>query len=119
MAVKCLLSKKILSFHENAVGILWQNFDPKLQFLYIALLRITGLGFLITAMLLLIVPVANYFIHDKFIKYTIPVIALIFSMGICIVNYNLHKQTQANTPWIGAIFVMSLITLGLLVTLLS
>ena len=74
MAFKNLFSKKYLLFHEKAAGRSWEEIDKPLQVVIMALMRISGLGFLMTGLLLLIFPVVNHFMHNEFLRYSIPVV---------------------------------------------
>ena len=118
MAYKSLISKKILSFHEKAAGISWDSIDKPLQYVILALMRVSGLGFFITGLLLLIFPVINYFKQDNFIKFSIPIISLIYCFGLFLFNYFLHKKTKADTPWIGSIVAIFIIIIGIILSLL-
>jgi hypothetical protein len=118
MAFKCLSSNKFLSFHEKAAGNGWDKLDLPLQSVILALMRISGLGFLVTALLLLLFPFVNYFKADKFVIFSIPLIALVFCTGLFIVNYKLYKQTKAKTPWKGAIISMFALICGLIISLI-
>jgi uncharacterized membrane-anchored protein len=119
MAFKSLSSRKFLGFHEQASVTSWDSIDKSLQSVILALLRVSGLGFLVTALLLLIGPIANYFIHDVFVKYLIPCIALIFCTGLFLVNYKLYKQTKSDTPWKGSLYAVIFILTGVVISLLA
>jgi hypothetical protein len=116
MAFKCLFSTKFLPFHEKAAGRPWNEIDDPLKPVILALLRLSGLGFLITAILLIICPIANFFGQSDFYKYLIPVIALIFCTGLFAVNYSLHKKTKADTPWKGSLYAMLAILAGVIIS---
>ena len=118
MAFKNLFSKKYLSFHEKAAGRSWEEIDKPLQVVILAVMRISGLGFLMVALLLLIFPVVNQFIHSEFLRYSIPIIAFIFCTGLFLVNYNLYKQTNTNTPWKRSLLAMIAIVAGIIISLL-
>jgi hypothetical protein len=116
MALKSLSLKRFLVFQEKAAAISWENLDEPLQFVILSLMRVSGLGFLVIALLLLIFPAANYFIQSEFIKYSIPVVALIFCFGLFSINYFLHKQTNSETPWRGSLIAVIGISLGTVVS---
>jgi len=118
MAFKNLFSKKYLSFHEKAAGRSWEEIDKPLQVVILAVMRISGLGFLMVALLLLIFPVVNQFIHSEFLRYSIPIIAFLFCTGLFLVNYNLYKQTNTNTPWKRSLLAMIAIVAGIIISLL-
>ena len=113
MAYKSFFSKKYLPFHEEAAKEPWDSLSIPLQGVILTILRISGLGFLVVGLLLIIFPLVNYFRPDTFITYSIPVIALIYCTGLFLFNYYLHKKTGANTPWIGSIVAMVIILIGI------
>jgi len=118
MAFKNLFSKKYLLFHEKAAEKSWEEIDKRLQYVILAVMRISGLGFLVIALLLIVFPIVNQFIHNEFLKYSIPIIAFLFCSGLFLVNYNLYKQTNSTTPWKGSLFAMIAILAGIILSLL-
>jgi hypothetical protein len=109
MAFKNLFSKQFLPFQEAVYGKKWEEVDPGLQLVITALMRGSGPGFLVVALLLLSAPVANYFKPDAFLQFFIPSILLIFCAGLFIFNYILYLRAKVRTPWknsILAIFVI-------------
>ena len=118
MAFKNLFSKKYLLFHEKAAEKSWEEIDKRLQYVILAVMRISGLGFLVIALLLIVFPIVNQFIHNEFLKYSIPIIAFVFCSGLFLVNYNLYKQTNSTTPWKGSLFAMIAILTGIILSLL-
>lgn len=116
MAYKSLFSKKYLSFHEEAAGKSWDDIDKPLQYVILTILKISGLGFLVTGLLLTIFPIVNYFKSDMFVKYSIPIIAFIYCFGLFVFNYYLHKKTKTNTPWVSSIIVMFIILIAIAIS---
>jgi phosphoglycerol transferase MdoB-like AlkP superfamily enzyme len=116
MAYESFFSKKFLPFLEEASGMSWESVDKPLQFVIITILRISGLGFFVVALLLTVFPIVNYFISDNFVKYAIPVISFMYCFGIFLFNYNLYKKTKANTPWRGSLIVMFIILVGITIS---
>ena len=119
MAYKSLLANKYLTFHEKAASIEWKEIDERLQYVILTLLRISGLGFLMIALLMFIFPIVNYFIHDEFVRYSIPFLAFIFCTGLLIINYSLYKHTKSMTPWKGSLFAMIAIITGVILSVLQ
>ncbi len=116
MAFKSLFSQKFLPFHEAAYGKPWDDVEKNLQYVLITLLRISGLGFLIVALLLLTSAVVNYFEPNIYLKYVIPFIALIFCTGLFIFNFILFKKTKAKTPWKNSLYVMVVIIICIIIS---
>ena len=104
MAFKNLFSARFLPFHEKAANKQWDEIDTSLKLVILSLLRLSGLGFLIISILLLVFPIINYFNPIIFYIYSIPVIALIYSTGLFGINYLLYRKTNAETPWKGSLY---------------
>ncbi len=118
MALKSMLSKKYLPFHEAAAGKLWDSIDKPLQNVILTILKISGLGFFVVFLLLVVFPSVNFFNHNTFIKYSIPIISSIYCFGLFLFNYLLFKQTRAKTPWIGSLMALFLILVGFVISII-
>lgn len=118
MAVKCFVTKKFLPFHEEASGKKWQEMDKPLQQVILALTKVSGLGFLVTAILLIVFPFVNYFRGDSFVKFAIPLISFGFCAQLFMVNFNLHKESKAKTPWKGSLLAMLIILIAFFISIL-
>jgi hypothetical protein len=117
MALKNLLSNKFLPFHEKAVGKQLNELDTQLQFVILALMKVSGLGFLLLSILLMVFPLYNYFSPNTVIKYSIPSIAIIYCMGLFIINYSLYKNAKTETPWKKTLFVICILIIGMCISL--
>jgi hypothetical protein len=119
MAIKNLFSTKFLPFQEKVANKPWDEIDNPLKLVILTLLRLVGLGFLIISILLLAFPIINYFIPNEFYKYSILVVALIYSTGLFVINYLLYKKTKADAPWKGSLFAMLAIIAGIIITIIN
>lgn len=119
MAFKNLSSTKFLPFHAKAAGKMWNEIEIPLKLVILSLLRISGLGFLIVSILMMVSPIVGYFTPNIFYKYLIPFVALIYCMGIFVVNYFLYKKTKANTPWRGSLYAMFVIIAGIIISIFN
>jgi hypothetical protein len=117
MAFKCLFSDKYLPFHEKAANKPWNEIEALLKLVILFFLRLSGLGFLVMSILLIVFPIVNYFIPSTFYKYSIPVIGLIFCTGLFVNNYLLYNKTKANTPWKGSLYAMAIILTGIIISI--
>ena len=118
MAYKALSSNKLLSFHEQATGRWWNEIDRRLQHVMLALLKISGLGFLAVALLLLTFPIANYFYKNIFITISVPIIAITFCFGLFLFNYSLYKKTNANTPWKRSLIIIVVLIVSFILSVI-
>jgi len=113
MAGKCCLSKRYLPFHEEAAGRPWEELDPGVRSVILALLRVSGLGFLVVASLLLSLPVAIYCTRSLYLTLVIPCVSLLFCLGLFFVNFRLSARTGARTPWKGALLAALWLLVGM------
>jgi|WetSurMetagenome_2_1015567.scaffolds.fasta_scaffold15507_3 hypothetical protein len=113
MAGKTLLAKKVLPFHEEAAGRPWVELEPGVQSVILALMRVSGLGFLVTALLLLLLPVSTYVNDSRDVTLVLPAVALVFCLGLFFVNLQLRAKTGAQTPWKGALYAAVLLVVGM------
>jgi hypothetical protein len=119
MALKSLRSREFLPFHEAAAQRPWTELGSGLQAVILALLRLTGLGFLVVALQLGVVAVAAWFSPGLVLTLTLPLLSLVFCSGLCAVNFRLHRLTGAQTPWQAALYATVAIVAALVVSLLS
>jgi hypothetical protein len=116
MAYKSIFSTRFLPFQEQAAGKSWENIDPGVQTVIRALMKVSGLGFLPVALLLLILPIINYFDHESLFQYLLPVIAFLYCLGLFFVNHRLAVQTKAKTPWKGSLYASVFIGIGMVLS---
>ena len=119
MAYKSIFSKKFISFHEMAVGKPLDSFDRPLQAVILAIMRVAGLGFFVVAILLFVFPIYTYFKPVNIVKYIIPLLSLVYCIGLFLVNYFLYKETGALTPWKKSLIVIGLLLVGLIISLVA
>jgi FtsH-binding integral membrane protein len=80
-------------------------------------MKISGLGFLVTGLILIIFPIVNLFVQDEFVEYMIPCISLVFCTGLFVINFKLHKQTKSDTPWKGSLYAVIFIIIGIIISM--
>ncbi|MEI6387184.1 MAG: hypothetical protein WCQ50_11135 [Spirochaetota bacterium] len=119
MAYATMFARRYLPFHEEGAGMKWEEHSPNLQATILTLVNLSGLGFLIVGLMLIVLPILNRYDHSLVLAVSIPVLALVFCAGLGYFNFQLHKKTKADTPWQGSIAAMALITLALVLSLLK
>ena len=119
MAIRNLLSKKFMPFQEEAAGRRWDEIDGNLRPVILALMRVSGAGFLAVSLLLMVFPAYEFFYRNAFIRYSVPSIAVIYCSCLCAANYSLHRLTGADTPWKKSLFAMLLIAAGIALSAFS
>ena len=116
MAYKNIFANRIIPFQEQAAGKSWNDIEKGVQFVIITLMKVSGLGFLVIALLLMIFPVVNYFDNNSFVQYVIPVISLLYCFGLFLFNYHLYIQTKVSTPWKRSLYAAIIISVGLILS---
>jgi hypothetical protein len=116
MAMKSIVADAYLPFHEKAAARQWDDIEEPLRHVILSMLRLGGLGFLIVGVMLVSFPVVNYFHPTGFYKYSVPVLALVFCLGLFLNNYWLYRKTGAQTPWKGSLYAMLFLILGLVLS---
>jgi hypothetical protein len=118
MALKSLRAREFLPFHEAAAAQPWGELGVGLQAVILSLLRLSGLGFLIVALQLVVVAVAGNFDQGLVMTLALPLLSLLFCAGLCAINLRLHRRTGAQTPWRGSLYAAIAIAAGLVVSIL-
>ena len=117
MAKKSLLSERFIPFHENAAGMPLEQLDQRLQNVILALMKTTGLGFLVVGIQLVVFPILNYFMPGPVSELGIPLACEIFCFGLFLVNYRLHKKSGVTTPWKNSLIAMVIIGVGIILSI--
>jgi hypothetical protein len=117
MAWKSIVAHRFLPFHEAAAGKEWEDIDQRLQAVFIALLRISGFGFLVVGLMLLLIPLIALHSQDLFVRLALPMLSILYSVGLGLANYRLHLTTGARTPWRGSLYAAAVIALAAAVSL--
>jgi hypothetical protein len=115
MAYKSLSARTFLPFQKNAAGVEWDDIDGPLQSVILSLLRLGGLGFLVTALLLLCCAAAVALGERSLLSFAVPGAAFVFCLGLAASNYRLFKATSARTPWKGSLYAALLLLAGLVI----
>jgi hypothetical protein len=117
MAWKSIVAQRFLPFHEAAAGKEWKDVDPRLQAVYIAILGISGCGFLVVGLMLVLTPVIAFHSRDTFVRLAMPMLAILYSVGLALANFRLHVTTGARTPWRGSLYAAAVVALAAAVSL--
>jgi len=113
MAWKSLFSTAFIPVHQEAAGVPLKSLAPPVQSVILALMRVSGLGFLAVGLLLTVFPIVDSFHADTFAMFAAPAIALLFCAGLFLVNHSLHRRTMAATPWKGSLAATIILAAGI------
>jgi hypothetical protein len=119
MAYTTMFAKRYLPFHQQGAGMKWEEHSPNLQATILILVKLSGLGFLVVGLMLIVLPILNSFDHSLVLAVSVPTLALVFCAGLVYFNFQLHKKTKADTPWQSAIAAIALIFVAAVLSLLG
>lgn len=117
MAYKNLMAMKLNAFNEQAAEKSWNELGEGIQAVLIALMRVSGLGFLVVGLMLIFFPLVNLPEEGSFVRYGVPLISFLYCIGLAVVNYRLYIQTRVETPWKRSIYAAAVIAIALIVSL--
>jgi hypothetical protein len=117
MAYTAMFARRYLPFHEEGAGMKWEEHGPNLQATILTLVNLSGLGFLVVGLMLVVLPILNRFDRSLVLAVSVPILALVFCAGLAYFNYQLHRKTKADTPWQSTLIAMVLIVIAFVLSL--
>jgi len=112
-----LVRSRFMPYHQEALGLPWQEVDPRVQTLSLALMRTAGGGLLasgIGAAAMLLIP---FLAGETWPRYAIPVVALVAAGPAYYATMLVRRRTQAHSPVVAGASAIVLIVLGILLSL--
>lgn len=109
-------SSEIMPYHKLALGMKWDDLEPNLRLLLLALLRGAGVGGLITGLsigILLFIPFRR---GETWSRWAITALGLVSLTPALYYTLSLKFSTGASTPWIPSLFLIVFLILGFLLS---
>jgi len=97
-----------MPYHSLALSKSWSEVEPEVQTLILALMRVTGGGFLTASLAIFVLLVIPFQTQEAWAIYTVPAIALITSGSSFYATYLVRLKTPGNPP-----IKLSLLSIGL------
>jgi hypothetical protein len=116
MAFKGLSAFRFLPFHTNASGITWESLDPRLQMVFLSIIRINGFAFLVVGAQLVIGIVSTFWLDNSFVPFASSSMAFVFCVGLGWSNYRLEHGTGSRTPWRGSVIAAVAVGISLILS---
>jgi hypothetical protein len=107
-----LLRKKFMPYHQLALNKQWEELESEYQTLILALMRVTGSGFLATGVTILLLFLIYFQTEELITLWIIPAIATITSVGSLYATILVKTKTAGNPPIRLSILSIVLIILG-------
>lgn len=105
-------SPTIMPYHQQAIGMRWDDIDPNLSLLLLALLRGAGIAGWITGLsigVLLFIPFRR---GEMWSRWAITLLGFVSLLPALYYTVRLKLSTGASTPWIPSIFLLLLLIFG-------
>ncbi len=113
-----LTRSQSMPYHQEALGMRWDQHDPRLQALLLGLLRTVGgalVGAGVSELFLLIFPFRS---GETWVYYAIPVAGLITSIPALYATIFIRRRTGAHTPFVPGLIAVGLVLVGVIFTII-
>jgi hypothetical protein len=112
-----LVRSQFMPYHQEAVGMPWQQLDPRFQALLLGLLRVAGGGFLTAGISVGILLILPYRGAEAWSRYAIPVIGLASGVPALYATILIRARAGARTPVAASAAAIGLIVTGFILSL--
>jgi hypothetical protein len=96
-----LLRDTFMPYHRAALGVPWEAVDPAVQTLLLALMTVTGAGWIalgLVTLLLIAIPLVR---GERWARLAIPALFLVFYVPAVLATVTVLQDTPATPPWYG------------------
>ena len=107
-----LFRSEFMPYHATAVGQSWDEVDPAFQILIIALMKVTGGGWLASAFAIAILLFIPFRKGMRWAYWAIPIIGLSTTLTSLYATIYVATNTPASPPWMAAAMGVLLIVAG-------
>jgi hypothetical protein len=105
-----------LPYHAAATTYAWQELEPGVQTLFLAMLNGAGSLMLLTALTLILLLIIPFRQNDRWCFWAIPLIGISAMLTTIRAAVLVDLNTPANPPWLGLLIVIALFTSGLVLS---
>ena len=110
-----LLSPQFMWYHRQAIQTDWVDLSPQFQILVLALMKVTGAGWVAMGVALLILLHFGFLRGQTWAGWAIPLIGLIFYGPTLYVTAWVTLNTPGTAPWYGSLIAVILLLLGFVI----
>ncbi|MBW2646216.1 MAG: hypothetical protein JRE23_08575 [Deltaproteobacteria bacterium] len=94
-----LFSPQFMPYHADAIGVNWEDLEPRFQMLFLALLKGGGAGALGSGIALGIMLFVPFRRGHAWSRWAIPVVGLTGYLPVLYVALTIELNTPASPPW--------------------
>ncbi len=113
-----LFQPEFMPYHAAAVGRKWSAVDPAFQILILALMKVAGGAWLATAGAMMVLLFKPFREGARWVLWTVPAMGLTVAATSLYVTLYVAANTSATPPWLAAAFGVSLLVVGLILSLI-
>lgn len=97
-----LTRMEFMPYHADAVGLQWQDVNPHIQVLIIALMRVSGGGWLATSIGITFLLIGRIKYKMPYLSLVLVLIGLAAMIPTLIATLYVKHHSSANPPWLAA-----------------
>lgn len=112
-----LVRSQFMPYHEEAIGLPWQQLDQRLQTLLLALMRTTGGGLLMGGISLAILLLIPFRAGEPWARFAIPAMGLVGGLPTLYATILVRSRTHAHTPVAASATGIVLLIIGFILSL--
>ena len=111
-----LVRPRFMPYHQEALGVPWQQVDPRLQALLLGLMRTAGGGLLASAVAIAIMVLIPFQAGEAWARFAIPIVGLATAGPAMYATMLVRNRTRAHAPVLAAAGGVGLIVLGFILS---
>jgi hypothetical protein len=105
-----------MPYHQEALGVPWQQLDPRLQALLLGLMRTAGGGLLASAGAIAVMVFVPLRAGEAWARYSIPIVGIAAAVPALYATILVRNRTGAHTPVLAAAVGVLMIVLGFILS---
>ena len=113
--IRLLTSRTFLPFHQQAVGVPWGEIPERVRLLILALMRVAGIGAVLTGALCVLDCFPSIFCIDRHLAVGVGVGTVIYWFVIYSITLYVHRRTNADTPFRASFSVFTASLIGTII----
>lgn len=111
-ALRFLVSKSFLPYHQQVTGIKWPDIPASMQVLILTLMRVCGIGAAIVAGISALSGIISFLWPNQVLTFAFGICVVLYWFGMFCITANVHKKTNADTPYILSLMVFLISLMG-------
>ena len=113
-----LVRSQFMPYHEEAIGLPWQQLDQRMQTLLLALMRVAGGGLLTAGMSMAILLLIPFRAGESWARYALPAIGLVGGLPALYATILVRSRTHAHAPVAASATGIALVIAGFILSLI-